>query len=290
MQIPTTELKGKEKLILFLILLAFLVIPIISLIKVSINCLDAVNESQFKLDYQRYINQTYSNNKSDEEVFEQFNTYYKLNKTKKSDYDQYLGTIKNFDTYFYMKIYIEIILIVVDFLIIIFIVSVEFGGKIITICCSPCLTICNCYDCYKWCIKCFVEGSAFNPLSMQSIISLFLFIMSIFLVSEINKGRSQFNGLIEKIKQNNSKNNIEENIISISDPLSTLYHLKKSIILFLIFYLLLVIATITYSILRKVYFSKNLALFPTVNENQPEIQSKTQANNSNTEFNKNQYT
>ena len=115
MQIPTSALKPKEKIILYIILLAFLVIPIISLFKVSSNCLDAVNESQFKSDYQRYINQTYSNNKSDEEKFEQFNTNYKLNKTKRSDYDKYLGTIKHFDSYFYIKMYTEIALIVIDF-------------------------------------------------------------------------------------------------------------------------------------------------------------------------------
>ena len=287
MQIPTSPLQKTEKIILYIILLAFLVIPIISLFKVSSNCLDAVNESQFKSDYQRYINQTYSNNKSDEEKFEQFNTNYKLNKTKRSDYDKYLGTIKHFDSYFYIKMYTEIALIVIDFLMIVFIISIEYGVKILNTCCIPCLAggCCSRND-YTGCLQCFKEGSLFNPLTMQSIISLFLFIMSIVLVSEINSGRSQLKKLIEKIRQNNSKNNIED-IIIISDPLSDLYGYKKGIILFLIFYLLLIIATITYSILRKVYFSKNLSLFPTVNKNQTETQVVTPATNSKNLFNKN---
>ena len=232
--------------------------------------------SQFESDYQNYINQTKNNNY--EEQFEQFNTYNNLNKTKKSDYDEYLSTIKDFKLNFYIKIYSEIILIVVDFLMIVFIISAECGTKIIHACCFCCLS--RGIDCFTGCVKCFTEGSLLNPLTMQSIISLFLFIFNIFLVSRINKAKSLYNKLIEKIKQNNSKNNINDNIIRIVDPASDLYSCKTGLILFMIFYLLLVIVTIVYIILKKVYFSKKLDLPTTVTENQTD----TPTNNSKSEM------
>ena len=103
---------------------------------------------------------------------------------------------------------------------------------------------------------------------------------NIFLVSRINKAKSLYNKLIEKIKQNNSKNNVNDNIIRIVDPASDLYSCKTGLILFMIFYLLLVIVTIVYIILKKVYFSKKLDLPTTVTENQTD----TPTNNSKSEM------
>ncbi len=277
--VPTQKLQGPEKIIIYILLFAFLVIPIISIFKISVHCLEN-GTKQFEIQYQQYINETYSKNNSDEDEFEQFNiNNNNLNKTKNSDYNQYLQTIKHFDMYFYIKLGAEIVLSAVDFLMIIFLISADCGQKLIIKCC----TCCYCFANYaQGCINCFYKNSLFNPLTIQSIISLFLFIMSIFLVTSINKAKSQFNRLIENIKEKNSRNNIENSNIIIGDPVDYLYKYKKGLIIFLILYLLLVLANIAFTILRKVYFSKKLSLPPTVDSNNTD----TQTNNSKSEMNR----
>ena len=167
MENTSVDLKGKQKAFLYILLLVYLVVPIVDILKFL--KLEDSGLDQNKVSYDHYNRVNQSENDTE------FNlTFHTFNVTKNKEKDGI-----NFETYYYISIYSNLIAACIDFLFIILIcVNFNFGEKCITYCCCFCKLADDI-------MKCGLK----HPLIIQFLIGLLNTIIIIVLMSEYGAGK-----------------------------------------------------------------------------------------------------
>ena len=173
MENTSVDLKGKQKAFLYILLLVYLVVEIVDILKFLKLEDSGLDQNKVSYDLYNMTNQTENDT--------EFNlTFHTFNVTKNKEKDGI-----NFETYYYISIYSNLIAACIDFLFIILIcVNANCGAEYINYCCC----ICSRADEGK-CAKGITECGQNHPLIIQFLIGLLNTIIIIVLMSEYGAGK-----------------------------------------------------------------------------------------------------